>query len=67
VQQHHRRPGRLKRPQQPGQQQRVALVQVNVPVSVPDVKLDRQPELRRAPDEEPVQHLVGQPWHGLIG
>jgi hypothetical protein len=67
VQQHHRRPGWLKRPQQPGQQQRVAPVQVDVPVPVPDVELDRPPEVGAAPDEEAVQHLVGQPRRRPVG
>jgi hypothetical protein len=65
VQQHDRHPGRLEPPQQAGQQQRIAPVQVDVPVAVADVELDRQPEVGSAPDEEPVQHLIGQPRRRL--
>jgi len=58
VQQHDWHAGRLQRPQQGREQQRVAAVQVNVAVAVPDVKLDRQPEVGPGPDEEPVQCLL---------
>ena len=61
VQQHHRHPGRLKGAQQVGEQQRIALVQVDVPVAVANVELDRHAQVGRAPDEEAVQHLIGQP------
>ena len=60
VQQDHRHAGRLECPQQAGQQQWVAPVEVDVPVAVADMELDRQPLVGPAPDEEPVQHLVGQ-------
>ena len=61
VQQHHRHPGRLDRPQQRGEQQRVAAVQVDVAVPVADVELNRQPQVHAAPDEEPLQGLVRDP------
>jgi hypothetical protein len=67
VQQHHRHPGRLKRPQQAGEQQRIAPVQVDVPVAVPDVKLDWQPEVGTAPDNEAVDYLVRQPRRRPVG
>ena len=42
-------------------------MQVDVPVAVPDVELDRQAEVGTAPDEEPVQHLVGEPGQPPLG
>jgi hypothetical protein len=60
VQEHDRDPGRLESAQQVREQERIAPVQVDVPVAVPDVELDGQSEFGAAPDEEPVQRLVRQ-------
>ena len=61
VQQHHGHPGGLDGPQQRGEQQRVAAMQVDVAVPVADVELHRQPQVHAAPDQEPLQRLVSQP------
>src|SRR3954451_18917362 len=61
VQQHDRHAGRLGGPQQVGEQQRVAPVQVDVGVPVPDVELHRQLQVDAGQDKNRVHHGAGDP------
>ena len=61
VQQQHRHPALLGRPQEGGQPERIGSAQIQVGVPVSDVDLQRKPDLDGGPGQPRVHHRMRDP------
>ena len=61
VQQQHRHAALLGRPQERSQPERIGSAQIEVGIPVPDVDLQREPDLDRGPGQPGVHHRMGDP------